>query len=170
MKLKPEHAFQAWADRFIDKAVLPPMFVTGIDIAGTDMANEGRRFTLQARGVKFGVPDMVVCQLVQLSRIIWIELKVDAPVSDTQEQTQDKMRSAGQSVVVCRSMNEILVALRSCGFSMHGNADNLAAEYEARFRAEAPSKVKRAKRSSGPRKPARRKGLTSTALMLGRLV
>jgi hypothetical protein len=102
---------------------------------------------LQARGIKFGVPDMVVCQFAAHSRILWVELKVGAPVSDTQKQTQDRMRSAGQSVVVCRSMHEILVALRSAGFLLHGNADNMATEYEARFRADVPEKPKRARRT-----------------------
>lgn len=159
-----EHTFQAWADRFIDRAVLPPMFTTGIDHAHTDMAHIGRRAAMQGRGIKFGIPDLFVSQG---GRSLWIELKRGAVVTQTQAAIHDAMRAAGQRVYVARTMHEVLAALRDAGLALHGNADALAAEYEARVTAKesAPAVVRKASRTAKPRYTGR--GIT-TAMLVGR--
>jgi hypothetical protein len=102
---------------------------------------------------------------------VWLELKVGAKVTERQAATHRAMRAAGQSVFVCRSVHDVLAALRNEGFALHGNADNLATEYQARAEVERQPKP-RCTKPRAPRKPAkaRRTGMTSTALMTGRLV
>lgn len=129
----PEHTFQAWVDRFLDRVVLPPMFTTGIDHAATDMAHIGRRSALQGRGVRFGLPDVYVCQAPRTS--VWLELKRGSVVSSTQAGVHVAMERAGQDVAVCHTMLQVLLALRAAGFDLHQNANALAAEYEARVEA-----------------------------------
>ena len=57
------------------------------------------------------------------------------------------MRDAGQIVALCRTMADIVAALREAGFELHPNADALAAEYEMRVVAaeKAPSKPRSGK-------------------------
>ena len=167
----PEHSFQAWADRLLDRVVMPPMFTTAIDHAAADMAHIGRRAALQGRGVKFGLPDVFVCQAAQdggSSAGLWIELKRGSRVSSAQEGVHTAMRRAGQSVAVCSSMAGIVAALRNYGFDVHGNADALAAEYEARVAAKerAPAVVR--KPHTGKPRAARYTGRgITTAMQVG---
>lgn len=144
----PEHSFQAWADRFIDRVVLPPMFTAGVDVAAIDMRKLGRIATMQARGIKMGLPDLFVCQAGSPAKIVWIELKRGSPVTLRQLGIHRAMWRAGQRVAVCRTMPDILQALRDAGFALHGNAANLAAEYEARVVASIAE-------PAPPHKPAR---------------
>lgn len=130
--IQREHALQAWVDRFIDRVVLPPMFTSAIDVAARDMASIGRRSALQGRGLKFGLPDVFVAQHRAWDLTCWLELKRGAPVTAQQEATHNAMRAAGQRVSVCRSMADVLRALRHFGFELHENADALALEYEIR--------------------------------------
>ena len=131
--IQREHSFQAWVDRFLDRAVLPPMFTSAIDVAARDMASIGRRSALQGRGLKFGLPDLVVAQ--SPGTLAWIELKRGTSVTAQQEATHNAMRAAGMRVSVCRSMADVLRALRHFGFELHENAGALAAEYELRVEA-----------------------------------
>lgn len=130
--IQREHIFQSWTDRFIDRVVLPPMWTTGFDIAAIDMAKPERRTKLAARGIKFGVPDVFVAQHRAWDLTCWLELKRGAPVTARQETAHNAMRAAGQRVSVCRSMADVLRALRHFGFELHENADALALEYEIR--------------------------------------
>ncbi len=144
-----EHSFQAWADRLIDRIVLPPMFVTGIDHAS--QMSDNARARMAARGIRFGLPDMFVCQRHH-QHAIWIELKRGSGLSESQKAVHEAMFKAGQNVAVCRTMADIVAALAGVGFQLHPNAHALAAEYEARLEASerAPPKPRYPRaRSSG---------------------
>lgn len=143
----PEHSFQAWVDRLIDRIVLPPMFVTGIDHAS--QMTDNARARMAGRGIKFGMPDVFVAQQ-RIGYIVgtphhlsaWLELKRGSGLSEHQKGVHRAMIAAGQRVFVCRSMSDVVAALKEVGFSLHLNADNLATEYEARVsgREKAPRK------------------------------
>lgn len=133
----PEWAFQSWCDRFIDRVVLPPMFVTGIDHAS--QSTDNARARMSARGVKFGLPDIYVAQS---HRSAWLELKRGSSVSPSQIAVHNAMRKAGIYVTVCRTMQDVLLDLYGAGFNLHPNAKALADEYEMRVAAseKAPPK------------------------------
>src|ERR1700744_6071329 len=79
----PEHRFQAWVDRLIDRVVLPPMFVTGIDHAS--QTTDNARARMAGRGIKFGLPDVFVAQMDgQHRRSCWLELKRGSRLSPAQ--------------------------------------------------------------------------------------
>ena len=154
-----EHTFQAWANRFIDKVVRPPFFVTGIDHAS--QITDNARARMAGRGIKFGLPDMFVAQLDEGSwrpRSVWIELKRGTQLSAAQEGVHKALRSAGQRVYVARNMQDILHGLRDTGFRLHGNADNISTEYEARLDAAdraAPAKLAKRAKNAGRSRPRR---------------
>ena len=138
----PEHAFQAWVDRLIDRIVLPPMFVTGIDHAS--QMTDNARARMAGRGIRFGLPDVFVCQsacdtdeifMTPPTSSLWIELKRGSKLSGAQEAVHKAMRAAGQNVCVCDSMAGVVAGLRNYGFDIHANADELAREYEMRVKA-----------------------------------
>ena len=139
-----EASFQVWTERFINVVVAPPMMSHANVIEHKDMRNVARVSKLKARGAKFGWPDHYVCQsLGTHTRSLHIELKRGSSVSENQNNIHRELRAAGQHVSVCRTIHEVLQALRDAGFALHGNADNLAAEYEARVDAAYPKKAAR---------------------------
>jgi hypothetical protein len=151
-----EHKFQSWVDRLIDRIVLPPMFVTGIDHAG--QTSDNARARMAARGIKFGLCDMFVAQhqpnqVFPNSRSAWLELKRDAPLSPAQIAVHKQMRAAGQFVAVCRTMQQVVAALQDAGINLTSPTvcTHLAAEYEARSKAAENAPRKPAKPSSKPR-------------------
>lgn len=138
-----EHRFQSWVDRLLDRIVLPPMFTTGIDHAS--QTTDNARARMGGRGIKFGVPDVFVCQGIN-GASVWLELKRGSSVSTAQQGVHLALRKAGQNVAVCDTMAAIVEALRGAGFFLHRQADELAREYEARCVAKerAPATPKRA--------------------------
>lgn len=151
----PEHAFQAWVDRLIDRIVLPPMFVTGLDHAS--QSTDNARARMAGRGIRFGIPDIFVCQTIPATAYgpiyvpvasLWIELKRGSRLSPAQEAVHKAMRAAGQNVCVCDSMAGVVAGLRNYGFDVHANADELAREYELRVTTNEKAPVM-------PRKPAK---------------
>jgi len=140
----PEHTFQSWADRLIDRIVLPPMFVTGIDHAS--QTTDNARARMAGRGIKFGLPDMFVAQRDgHLLHSVWLELKRGTSLSAAQVGVHVAMRAAGLHVWTCRTMADVVASLRDAGVALHPNADNLAVEYEERAKArEAAPRTPRA--------------------------
>ena len=68
-----ESRLQGWVDRLVDRVVLPPVFVTCIDLAGKE--SDLARVWAQGRGTKFGLPDHFIAQGDPLV-VAWIELKI----------------------------------------------------------------------------------------------
>lgn len=146
-----EWRFQSWADRLIDRVVLPPMFTTGLDSAS--QSTDNARARAAARGIRSGIPDVFVAQLPGCSHglSVWLELKRGAPVTTVQEGIHTAMRRAGCAVMVCRTLREVVAALKDVGFALHPNALAIADEFE--MRCEASEKA--------PRKPAMTKARTA---------
>src|SRR3954471_13547716 len=107
--MKPEHRLQSWADRFIDRVVLPPMFTTALDHEARDVRYAA---TLQARGLKFGLPDALVIQLMMDERrIAWIEYKRGSnKLTARQEGIHKALTSVGTPVYVAFTIADVLDA------------------------------------------------------------
>ena len=144
----PEHAFQAWVDRLIDRIVLPPMFVTGLDHAS--QTTDNARARMAGRGIKFGIPDVFVAQSGGggFHASGWIELKRGSSLSGAQQSVHEALRRAGQCVATCDTMAGVVDALRAFGVVLHPNADELAREYELRV-------TTNEKAPATPRKPSK---------------
>lgn len=141
--MKQEARLQAWADRFIDRVVLPPMFTTALEHGAQEYANNVRRAAaFQARGGKFGLPDCLVIQGSQHRSTTWsrpqaicfIEYKRgNNDLSSRQHGISDALERVGVPVLVCRSIKDVYNALRASSFDLHANAMNIVAEYEERL-------------------------------------
>lgn len=127
-----EAAFQKVAVEFIRKVVDAPMWLTAI--MHENELTDNARARAKARGLMPGVPDLYVCQ--QPNRSVWLELKWGT------NQPSDAQRIVGMALVTCRiyhgfcwTMRDVFDALRHSGFALHGNADNIAIEYQVRAEA-----------------------------------
>jgi len=141
-----EHRFQAWCDRLIDRIVLPPMFVSGIDHAS--QSTDNARARMASRGVRFGLPDVFVAQIGHTC--MWLELKRGSGLSSHQRGVHVAMERAGQYVAVCHNLREVVRVLRDHGFVLHANADAIADEFEQRCEANERA-PKSARATSKPR-------------------
>lgn len=124
-----EHIFQGIVDRFLDRVLLPPFWTTGI--SHENELTDNARARARGRGVKGGVPDLYVCQAPGLS--IWIELKWgDNQLSGAQSAVRRALMACGIQCQACWAIGDVIYMLRAAGMRLHGNADNLAVEYQAR--------------------------------------
>ena len=87
-----EHRLQAMVDRLIDRIVMQPMFVTGIDHAS--QTTENARARARGRGIKPGVADVFVCQ-GEPPKVLWMELKRGTQPTEAQLVFQRSMRACG---------------------------------------------------------------------------
>jgi hypothetical protein len=141
-----EHRFQGWADRYIDRVVLPPAFVTAIDHAS--MTTQNARSRAQGRGVKFGFPDHLVIQNDPL--VIGLpEFKRGGKLDARQVDIHAALRRAGAFVATCETIMQVYQFLVDAGFRLHGNALNMAVETDAR----AEGSDRKAARPKKPGKP-----------------
>lgn len=168
-----EQAFQGVVDRFLDRVVTPPFWTTGIN--HENELTDNARSRARGRGVKGGVPDVYVCQAG--GRSAWIELKWgNNKPSDAQKAVHDELERCGIPRGYAWSILYVLRILREADFVLHGNADNLAAEYQARAeaavrKAEKLGAKSKATRKSAPQKRlngAQRKAVQSYARLLPR--
>jgi hypothetical protein len=132
LQRKPEWSFQAWLHRFLNRAVLQPCEIRGIDKAGA-ARNVNSWSMAVGRGVKDGTPDHEVVQGNPLV-VVKIECKHgDGGSTAAQEGTATAYERCGVTVIRdCRTMQQALRGLRLAGTRLHANADNLAVEYQAR--------------------------------------
>lgn len=132
LQRKPEWSFQANMHHLLDKIVLFPREIRGIDKSGKHQANPNTREMMKGRGVKSGTADHLIVQGHPI-RILWVECKSDTDTSAAQDGTADSYERCGvMTVRECRTMAQLVQGLRNAGFRLHGNADNLAVEYQAR--------------------------------------
>jgi len=148
--IQREAAFQAVVDRFIDRVVIPPMFVTGI--SHENQHTDNARARARGRGVKPGIPDIYVAQ--HGARSAWLELKWGAnKASEAQLATHAALRRCGIAADVCYSIYDVLQVLRKECFDLHGNTANLATEYQARAEAAVRTAETRVPSRAKPRAP-----------------
>ena len=148
-----EHRLQGWCDRMIDRVLLPPVYVTGVDMAGEETQNSRAR--AQGRGIKFGTPDHHISQGAPLV-VAWIELKIgDAKPTDRQWARICAIRRTGAYADYTSSVMGVLEHMRRAGFRLVANADQIAAvvtaEWQADERKRALSKAPRSRSRGKPR-------------------
>lgn len=130
-------------NQFIERVVLPPMWTTGI--LHENQLTDNARARAKARGVKPGVFDVYVCQAP--ARSVWIELKwgKNQPSEDQLEVAAALWR-CGIPRDFGRCILDVLTALYAAGLKLHGNASNLAEEFQARSEAAVAKAEARATR------------------------
>lgn len=144
-----EHRFQGWVDRFLDRVILPPCFITAIDLAGQETMNQRAR--MQGRGTKFGLPDHYV---LQDGRSVWIELKAGSNIpTERQKGVMASIRGAGGAADWTATLDGVLAIVRRAGLRIHGNADNICREITERWQADERARASGDKpvRASKPR-------------------
>ena len=159
-----EHRLQSFAHKFIERAVLPPMFTCAIDApfrrGGAGSAAFASR--LEARGIVFGLPDAMVAQGdgQDLERVAWIEYKRGTGLTARQAGVHATLRRVGFNVYTCDTIADVLDALRLSGFRLHENASNIAIEYDQRLlaaddKAAAPKRAAAKPRATAKATPSR---------------
>ncbi len=148
-QVQREHAFQRVAIAFIRRVVVPPRWVTAI--CHENELTENARARAKARGVEPGVHDLYVCQAP--GRSVWLELKWgDNTPSKAQLHVALQLDECGIARMFCWSIDEVLAGLKLAAISLHGNAFNLATEYQV----HAEAAVAKAEAKAGkPWKPGR---------------
>lgn len=130
-----EHRLQMATATFL-AAVLPcDSYWTSVD-AGQGAMNIRAAQMRKARGVKAGVPDVLVCYRGML---YCIELKASkGRLSETQHMTIGQIHDAGGKVEVCHSIEEVETALRAWDIPLRGTT--LTAQQRDERLAAAPKK------------------------------
>jgi len=164
-----EAAFQLQVVHFLERVLVPPFFYTAI--AHENELTENARARARARGVQPGVPDLFICQ--SPARTLWLELKwgKNKP-SEAQRHIEVRLRACLVPAFTAWSMQDALAALTTAGFKMHGNAANLATEYQQRAEAAVLKAEQHAPARTATNKPRRTakpslRALRSAATRLG---
>jgi hypothetical protein len=115
---RPEQDLQRAVAEFLDLCLLPPARWLHIpNQVGTRDRYEAE--LLKAMGVKPGAADVLV--LTGAGRFVWIELKSDAGrLSPAQQDWRDWCQSIGAPWFLCRSVADVVEALRSCQVRLRG--------------------------------------------------
>lgn len=153
-----EWRFQSFADRFIDRVVLPPFFTTGIDHASNTTDNARAR--ARGRGIKPGIADIYTIQ-GNPPCTLWLELKRGSSVSEAQAIVHHAMAECEVLAFVARNIKDVLSALQLAGFRLHGNAANIAIEIEAKL--DAADRAAAIKRPSSGRARAKKPSVRDIA-------
>lgn len=104
-----EHRLQMACAAFLSASLDSDTYWTAVD-AGQGAMNIRAGQLRKARGVKAGVPDIIV---VHNATFHGIELKTEkGRTSDTQSYAHEQIRAAGGRVCICRSVADVEVALR----------------------------------------------------------
>lgn len=147
----PEHCRQAWLHHFLERVVLPPCEIRGIDQANAAKAFVGSRMSAIGRGCKSGTADHWVFQ-GNPTVVVPIEIKHNTKPTDAQIGTANALSRCGLYVIrECRTTHEALLGLVNAGVRLHANAMNLAVEYQARMDAGLRELAAGPKKASKPR-------------------
>ena len=147
---RPEHNLQqaAWV---YAQHVLPPE----ADFASVE-TKLGRNDAIgaamrKAAGVRAGQPD---CQIIYKGRVVFVELKAGASVSDAQHKRHAELRRAGAEVYVIRSIASLRQVFLGMGIPLRFHALTAEAR-DAMLAARAASPRKAPARKRAPRPTAR---------------
>jgi hypothetical protein len=159
---QPEHRLSHYVNTLLERVVVEPCWFTAVE-TGTIMVKATPEARMQAenrrrsRGIK---PAHLDWMLYQAPRYAQIELKIASPVSDNQQATMTALARQGIPSGVCRSVLDVYRFLNAEGFTLHGNAFNVAHEVEQRWRAAQdevdlrktkPAKISRARKPRAPK-------------------
>jgi hypothetical protein len=149
-----EHRLQTWAHKLMEKIIREPRFIHAIDHAS--IRTDNARSRAASAGVQFGFPDYQIFQTHPTELIVLhIEFKA-APnsVGERQRAVHAGLERLGMKTLICYSMDDVLRGLERAGVWLHGNAANLAIEYQHRFEASNVKAKARGPRKAGePRQP-----------------
>lgn len=136
LQRKPEWIVQSWSHKLLERIVLAPCEIRGIDKSGAHQASMNTRMMMLGRGCKDGTGDHLVVQGAPI-RVLFAEFKFGSgSASPAQDGTAESYERCGiPTVRECRTMAQLVQGLRAAGFRLHGNTDNLAAEYQERANA-----------------------------------
>ena len=120
MRNKPEDALHMAVAAYLNAALVAPDWWTTFPAGSGGKARGGQ---LKAKGLKAGVPDILLLKGVQSSLdsapAFWIELKAEkGRASKDQVETINSLISAGCSVRICRSVADVESVLRAWGFGL----------------------------------------------------
>jgi hypothetical protein len=163
--MRPEDRLQSRARMFLDEYLLPPAYYTAIEHgrkhAGTEKQRAAEWQRLKAKGVKAGLPDLMVW--LPGRHFTAIELKAGRnTTSDMQDAFCDAITHLGHKYVVCRSIYEIgqMLALDE---SLATGWLNEAVRHDAALARETPPKRFRAT------KPRAAKATAAQVKAIGRM-
>jgi hypothetical protein len=112
---RPEQTLQAAVAKFLRHALGPETWWGAIPLGGGGRVRGG---VLQRTGTRAGTPDL---EIIYKGRVVWLELKAPkGRLSDNQLYTHRQLRNAGSPVYVCRSLDDVMVALRLSGIPLRG--------------------------------------------------
>jgi hypothetical protein len=161
-----EQAFQLQAVLFMDRVILPPFWLTAI--CHENELTDNARARARARGVQPGVPDLYICQ--HPARTLWLELKWGAnKPSDAQEHVAHQLAECLVPCGIAWTVHGVLAALHHAGIRLHGNAANLADEYQERVVSAVLKAEQRPARTGTTRKRAGKPSLRALRMAATRL-
>jgi hypothetical protein len=135
---QPEWRLSHYVDSLLDRIMIEPCWYSAIE-GGTIMINKSPQARMlesqrrKARGIKPHHLDWMVYQYPIYSQF---ELKYGVPKPSDGQDTTIKLLSDRDIPAACLStVMGVYHFLRDAGFKLHGNAENIAAEIEARWRA-----------------------------------
>ena len=110
-----EDALHAAVAQLLDVALLPPVVWTAFPAGGGGAARGGR---LKHLGLKAGFPDIF---LIHHGHTFGIELKTaKGRLLPSQKIMHPILEGAGMRIAVCRSVDDVLAALRGWGLPLRG--------------------------------------------------
>jgi hypothetical protein len=137
-KDQPEHRLSAYVDTLLERIVTQPAWFTAVE-TGTVMVNKSpqARMNEAAKRKKRGIkPFHLDWMIYQRPNYAQFELKVGHnKTTDGQDTTIRMLHERGISAGVCQSVFDVWVFLHAARFDLHGNAENIARELEATWRA-----------------------------------
>jgi len=116
-RAQPEEQLQMTVCKFLTHALDGNSMFFAVPNGGLRSRSEAARF--KATGTVAGIPDICV---VNDGRLIGLELKAPkGRLSDAQLYCHERLRRARVPVSVCRSLDEVIEALRSAGVPLRAS-------------------------------------------------
>jgi hypothetical protein len=113
----PEEDLQREVVKFLAKSLCGRSLVFHVPNGGRRSFTEAKRF--KSMGV---LPGMVDLGVINDGRLIGLELKAPkGRVSDTQAWCHARLRACGAPVFICRSLADVVAALKTMGVPMYVN-------------------------------------------------
>jgi hypothetical protein len=153
---QPEWRLSHYVNSLLERILLEPCWYTAVDTGtqvfkGTPQARMAWENGRRARGIKRAHLDWYA---FQAPRFTQFELKYNhTRPDDNQAVTINLLTKRDIPTGTFCTILQVYAHLRDAGFRLHGNAANIAAEIDARWRAEDEAKRNGAPKPKRPAKP-----------------
>jgi hypothetical protein len=115
-RVQSEHALQRQVADYLNRALPPDAWWSSIDHAGTSRTHGG---ILKGRGVKRGIPDILILSGAPDNFTIWVELKsAKGQWSIEQKRFALMARNSRHEYFVCRSIEDVADSLQRLGIPL----------------------------------------------------